>query len=100
MGGARTVRFTVPPAHPCLPGHFPGHPVVPGVVLLDQAMRAAGITGAARLPQAKFLRPVLPGEEVVLLLRPLEGGRLGFTGHVGDALAFRGEVEPARVDAA
>jgi len=90
----RTLRFTVPAEHPCLPGHFPGRPVVPGVVLLDRVMEAAGLAGAARLPAAKFLRPVLPGEEVAVELRPLAGGRLGFTAHVGAELAFRGEVGP------
>lgn len=89
---ARLLRFTVPADHPCLPGHFPGRPVVPGVVLLDRVMAAAGLGGAARLPSAKFLRPVLPGEEVVVELRALEGGRLAFAARVGDQLAFRGEV--------
>ena len=92
MSEPRRLRFTVPAEHPCLPGHFPGRPVVPGVVLLDQVMAAAGMAGAARLPSAKFLRPVLPGEEVSVELRPLEGGRLSFTAHVGPDLAFRGEL--------
>ncbi|WP_206667579.1 hypothetical protein [Muricoccus nepalensis] len=94
MSEGRRLRFTVPPEHPCLPGHFPGRPVVPGVVLLDRVMAAAGMAGAGRLPSAKFLRPVLPGEEVLVELRPLEGGRLAFTAHVGAELAFRGEVAP------
>ena len=94
MSEGRAFRFSVPGEHPCLPGHFPGRPVVPGVVLLDRVMAAAGLAGAARLPSAKFLRPVLPGEEVLVELRPLEGGRLAFTAHVGGELAFRGEVAP------
>ena len=58
--------FVVPHDHPSLPGHFPGHPVVPGVVVLDhvlQAVEAAhGARGPLRLPQVKFLQPLLPGQ--------------------------------------
>jgi len=88
-------RFSVPAAHPCLPGHFPGRPVVPGVVLLDQVMeaaRAAGLGAARRLPSAKFLRPVRPEEEVAVLLRRTATGRIAFSGHVEGVLAFQGEL--------
>lgn len=27
---------TIPADHPCLPGHFPGRPIVPAVVILDE----------------------------------------------------------------
>lgn len=61
-------RLSIPPDHAALPGHFPGQPVVPGVVLLDRLIEAAEaslgrpvhVTG---LPQVKFLAPLLPGEE-------------------------------------
>jgi 3-hydroxyacyl-[acyl-carrier-protein] dehydratase len=61
-------RLSIAPDHPALPGHFPGQPVVPGVVLLDRLIEAAEaalarpvlVTG---LPQVKFLAPLLPGEE-------------------------------------
>ena len=60
------MSFRIGADHPCLPGHFPGRPVVPGVVLLDQvvgAIEAAhGPLPALRLPQVKFARPLLPGE--------------------------------------
>ena len=95
MSGTWEARFAVPADHPCLPGHFPGRPVVPGVVLLDlvmEAARAAGLGEAARLPSAKFLRPVLPAEEVSLVMRRTPSGRVAFVGQVGGVVAFQGEL--------
>ena len=60
------MRFSVDPAHPALPGHFPGRPVVHGVLLLEYVLAAIeaeqGPVDALRLPQVKFARPLLPGE--------------------------------------
>ena len=57
-----TASFVVPRDHPSLPGHFPGHPIVPGVVLLDQALTiVAGARTISRIERARFLRPVMPG---------------------------------------
>lgn len=55
--------------HPAFTGHFPGRPIVPGVVLLDQAKRImeseCGLLTSG-LQVAKFLSPALPGESLAL----------------------------------
>mgnify|MGYP003513527567 FL=1 len=60
------MHFTISPDHPSLPGHFPGKPIVPGVVLLDRVIEAIeaaqGPLLPLRLPQVKFMQPLLPGE--------------------------------------
>lgn len=59
--------FCVPQDHPTLAGHFPGNPLIPGVVLLDWAWQAALLqlpqgSRLAGLPAAKFLAPVRAGD--------------------------------------
>ena len=62
-----TTRVFIPSDHPALAGHFPGNPIVPGVVLLDAVLHAVQ-TGlgktflAYQITSAKFLSPVKPGE--------------------------------------
>lgn len=63
--------------HASLPGHFPGNPVVPGVVLLDQVRMAVAdwrpgyfISG---LPQVKFSVPLLPDQEFKIMLTEKQG---------------------------
>ena len=57
-----TGSAVVPRDHPALPGHFPGHPIVPGVVLLElmEALLAHNGYGVRGCPQVKFLVPVAP----------------------------------------
>ena len=57
--------------HPSLAGHFPGHPVVPGVVLLDcvaHALERDGGGTIARIRAVKFHAPLLPQQDAELSL--------------------------------
>lgn len=60
------MEFVVAHDHPCLPGHFPGRPLVPGVLVLDHVLAAIeavhGPLGPLRLPQVKFVSPLQPGQ--------------------------------------
>lgn len=86
------IEICVPRQHAALPGHFPGSPVAPGVLLLDLLLQAAEAhTGRAlypvALPQVKFLAPLLP-EERALGRIEIEGERLAFRlEHAGRELA-------------
>jgi 3-hydroxyacyl-[acyl-carrier-protein] dehydratase len=57
--------------HPAFAGHFPGTPIVPGVVLLDEVMHAivtdTGLPATDwQLSSVKFLSPLKPGESVII----------------------------------
>lgn len=63
------LSLDIPADHPAFAGHFPGHPVVPGVVLLDLAQLA--ISAATRIEMAglavgKFHSPATPGEPLTI----------------------------------
>ena len=82
MSERHEASFVVAADHPSLPGHFPGTPVVPGVVVLDHVLRAgerwqSRVLGARALKQVKFHSPLLPGERADISLE-LDGDVLHF----------------------
>ena len=60
-------------------GHFPGDPLVPGVILTEALAQTAGIAAhhensktrylLSAIRQMKFLRPVRPEEKIILRAR-------------------------------
>jgi acyl-coenzyme A synthetase/AMP-(fatty) acid ligase len=62
------LRFPV--NHPAGPGHFPGNPIIPGAVLLDELVQALSPGDwAGEIESAKFHHPVRPGESVAVTHR-------------------------------
>jgi 3-hydroxyacyl-[acyl-carrier-protein] dehydratase len=60
-----TFDFYVSVEHPALSGHFPGCPIVPGVLLLDEVMSGVNRSGdfhVAGLREVKLLAVMHPGE--------------------------------------
>lgn len=101
--GEQELQFSVPPDHPSLPGHFPGRPLVPGVLVLEHVLQAVEHStgtalGCLRLPQVKFVSPLLPGQVAEVAL---EGGHPRWRFRVSHAgqLVASGEVIAGEVAA-
>ncbi len=92
-------EFTIALDHPAFAGHFPGHPVLPGVVLLSLVMQAladnADLTskvGATPcIDNAKFLHPVGPGSTLRVALKE-QGKHVAFEVSMGSTAVARGQI--------
>jgi beta-hydroxyacyl-ACP dehydratase FabZ len=84
---------------PFFQGHFPGHPVMPGVLIVEALAQAGGVLAARHagfdpatqviyfmaMDKVKFRKPVVPGDQLVLEVVPLRKG--------GQVWKIRGEAK-------
>ena len=119
--GERIVGYkNVSISEPVFEGHFPGHPIYPGVMILEGMAQAGGILAfksmdamskeeAANkvvyfmsIDKAKFRNPVRPGDRLEYRVRVLKhkGAIWVFEGkaYVGDTLASEAELKAMIVD--
>jgi 3-hydroxyacyl-[acyl-carrier-protein] dehydratase len=94
-----TTHWTVPLAHPAFAGHFPGTPILPGVMLLDTVLHAlAAATGIAldtcEIGSVKFLHPASPGDELVIQHILSASGTIRFDVTAGTRKIASGSIVP------
>jgi len=85
----------VDPADPIFAGHFPAQPILPGVLLIEAVAQTAGVMLGSAAPQVggegvallaavnrfKFLKPVIPGNELRIEAKRLtEVGKMACIG--------------------
>jgi len=81
--GIKNVTFN----EPFFPGHFPGKPIMPGVLIIEALAQTGGILAFKSFPQlrgdvrfigidnARFRRPVTPGDRLRLVLEVVKHRR-------------------------
>ena len=94
---AAVTTLIIAAEHPALPGHFPGAPIVPGVLLLDAALQALGSAASDvagwHIASAKFHRAVLPGESLQLQCTPQPGTQFRIEIRAAEALILSALIE-------
>ena len=90
--------WRVPADHPAFAGHFPGRPIVPGVVLLDRVVQLAqqvqgGPVAGWQVTQVKFLSPCGPDDLLEFAVRDSARGGLAFSVRCGDREVAAGQLQ-------
>lgn len=95
MTGSSALRIAAD--HPAFAGHFPGSPIVPGVVLLDEALVAIAAAlqvrvDRCRLAQVKFRSVVRPGQALALSFESTSPGTVRFLIATGSVAVAEGTL--------
>lgn len=108
MASVAEIQLTlqIPREHPSYAGHFPGQPIVPGVLLLDEVIQAIEqqvppidlySSAGMEMPVCKFLAPVLPGATLCLTLTwDGPGSVLNFKLHQATQLVASGSIRTVK----
>ena len=99
FGTTFEVRRVIRADHPSLPGHFPGTPLVPGVVILDEVLevliewrRNSQLTG---IRTVKFLAPLMPEQPFMISLsaKNESASEINFCCRAEDRVIVEGRLE-------
>jgi 3-hydroxyacyl-[acyl-carrier-protein] dehydratase len=99
FGTTFEVRRVIRADHPSLPGHFPGKPLVPGVVILDEVLEVliewrknSQFTG---IRTVKFLAPLMPEQPFTISLsaKNESASEINFCCRAEDRVIVEGRLE-------
>ncbi|MDH5427754.1 MAG: hypothetical protein OEZ57_01880 [Nitrospirota bacterium] len=90
-------QFLIDPLHPSLSGHFPGNPIVPGVVILTEVLQAIAQSVPkplvlSNVPVVKFHSPLRPNELVHLTFTRPPDQVITFSCQVGTRKIVSGQL--------
>ncbi len=93
---------------PFFPGHFPGHPVMPGVLIIEAMAQTVAVLMFSKeeyqgklplfagIDKARFKKPVYPGDQLILkveILKMVRGiGKARAEAYVDDSLVASAEL--------
>jgi 3-hydroxyacyl-[acyl-carrier-protein] dehydratase len=92
-------RRTISADHPSLPGHFPGTPIVPGVVILDEILAALTEwredSHVTAIRAVKFLAPLKPQQPFTICLSAGQDAEdeVDFSCRVDDRVIVEGRLQ-------
>jgi 3-hydroxyacyl-[acyl-carrier-protein] dehydratase len=93
------VRRIIGADHPSLPGHFPGAPIVPGVVILDEILAALiewrEDSHVTVISGVKFLVPLKPSQPftICLVASKRAEGEVAFRCHLESRVIVEGRLQ-------
>jgi 3-hydroxyacyl-[acyl-carrier-protein] dehydratase len=89
--------FMIAADHPALDGHFPGNPVVPGVLVLEHVQQALeariGPVILTGVPQVKFVSPLRPDEKCSVVFTEIAAAHARFDCRSGERMIARGTLQ-------
>lgn len=93
----RSESLAIPADHPSFADHFPGAPILPGVILLDRVLSAIAASTEidllqSQLASVKFLSAVRPGEALRLEHETLTNGSISFSVHTAERMIASGRL--------
>jgi len=95
----KVTHRVVPVDHPAFAGHFPGTPILPGVVLLDMTLHAMAEAAviepdACEIGSVKFLSPAKPGDTLEIRHELQANGTIRFDITAGARKIASGNIVP------